>query len=186
MTNLTKRAIKDTFMQQLEQKPLKKITVKDIVTACGINRNSFYYHYRDLPDLIEEIITEFFNETIKKYPNVNSFVECFDALISYITEHKRSAMHIYRSVNREAFEKYLMRAAQYFVHNYINTALKEEPISEADKQTVETYYKCVMFGLAIDWLECGLEDSYIENMRRILEIKTDFALEISAILKNQI
>ena len=58
MANFTKKAIKETFVELLEEHPLSDITIKDIVEKCGINRNSFYYHYHDLPDLIEEIVKE--------------------------------------------------------------------------------------------------------------------------------
>ena len=44
-----------------------KITVKDIVSSCGINRNSFYYHYADLPSLVEDVITEQANKIMDKY-----------------------------------------------------------------------------------------------------------------------
>ena len=52
----TRKAIKESFMLLLNQKPLSKITVKEIVANCGINRNSFYYHYSDIPTLLEEIL----------------------------------------------------------------------------------------------------------------------------------
>ena len=44
VTSLTKRAIRASFLKLLNERPLNKITVKDIVEDCGINRNSFYYH----------------------------------------------------------------------------------------------------------------------------------------------
>ena len=49
VTSLTKRAIRASFLKLLNERPLNKITVKDIVEDCGINRNSFYYHYPDIP-----------------------------------------------------------------------------------------------------------------------------------------
>ena len=52
MANFTRKAIKETFLALLEERPLNDITIKDIVEKCGINRNSFYYHYQDLPALI--------------------------------------------------------------------------------------------------------------------------------------
>ena len=54
----TKKHIKKKFLELLDQRPLSQITVKDIVAECGINRNSFYYHYSDLPSLIEDVITD--------------------------------------------------------------------------------------------------------------------------------
>ena len=56
MANFTKQAIKTSFIKLLNEQPLNKISVRSIVEDCGINRNSFYYHYRDIPDLIEEIV----------------------------------------------------------------------------------------------------------------------------------
>ena len=58
MSTLTKDAIKKSFMKLLNSKAVNKITVKEIVEDCGINRNSFYYHFDDIPSLIEEILTE--------------------------------------------------------------------------------------------------------------------------------
>ena len=83
MANFTRRAIKETFTALLEERPLNDITVKDIVERCGINRNSFYYHYQDLPALIEEIIKEDAEAIIRAYPSVTSIVEGFDAVVEF-------------------------------------------------------------------------------------------------------
>ena len=45
MANFTKNAIRASFLKLLDERPLSKITVKDITDDCGINRNSFYYHF---------------------------------------------------------------------------------------------------------------------------------------------
>ena len=51
MVQLTKKAIVNSFIKLLNKKPLDKITVKDIVEDCGINRNTFYYHFADIKEL---------------------------------------------------------------------------------------------------------------------------------------
>ena len=48
----TEKTIMDAFLTLLNQYPLDKICVKDIVSACGISRNTFYYHYQDIYDLL--------------------------------------------------------------------------------------------------------------------------------------
>ena len=58
MAQFRSTAIQETFITLLDERPLNKITVKDIVETCGINRNSFYYHFEDLPALLEEIIAQ--------------------------------------------------------------------------------------------------------------------------------
>lgn len=51
LPNFTRDAIIRSFLGLLNEKPVNHITVKDIVEDCGINRNSFYYHFQDLPAL---------------------------------------------------------------------------------------------------------------------------------------
>ena len=48
MTDFTRREIKSKFMELLSEKNFDKITVKELVDACGISRNTFYYHYHDI------------------------------------------------------------------------------------------------------------------------------------------
>lgn len=186
MPNFTRKAIKETFLNLLEERPLSNITVKDIVETCGINRNSFYYHFHDLPALIEEIIMEESDAVIQKYSSVNTIVECFDAITEFASCHRNAIMHIYRSVSRDVFERYLMKTSSYFVRSYINTALAEENISDKDKRLIVDYYKCVCFGLIIDWLENGMKEDSIIEFRRIFRLKTNMAVEIAQKLKDQI
>lgn len=186
MANFTRLAIKETFIKLLEERPLSEITVKDIVERCGINRNSFYYHYQDLPALIEEIIKEEAEGIIRSYPSVTTIVECFDAVTAFASHRKKAIMHIYRSISREVFERNLMMVCEYFVGSYVDTALAGEGISPEDKQTIVAYYKCVCFGLTIDWLNGGMTEAYIQSIRRIFLLKKDLAMEIATLLQNQV
>ena len=54
----TKEIIKDTFWELLEEKPYNKITVKDIVTRCRVNRNTFYYYFQDIPTVMTDSIED--------------------------------------------------------------------------------------------------------------------------------
>ena len=47
-----KAAICSSASELLTKKRTKKLTVKDIVEECGITRQTFYYHFQDIPDLI--------------------------------------------------------------------------------------------------------------------------------------
>lgn len=53
MSQTTKRALEASLKNLLAQKPLDKITINDIATDCGINRMTFYYHFKDIYDLVE-------------------------------------------------------------------------------------------------------------------------------------
>lgn len=49
--------------------PLSQIKVKDIVEDCGINRNTFYYYFHDIPSLIEDMVMEEAERIIREYPS---------------------------------------------------------------------------------------------------------------------
>ena len=179
MPSFTRKAIKDAFLKLLDERPLKEITVKDIVEECGINRNSFYYHYQDMPALIEEIVREESDAVIKKYSSIQTIVECFDAIMEFVSNRRRAILHIYRSLNRDVFERYLMQTCEYFVRNYMARALADEHIDQADEELIIGYYKCDCFGLMIDWLEGGMKEESVQDFRRIFYLQTDMAVEFA-------
>ena len=76
MASFTRKAIMDSCLRLLEERPVDKITVKDIVEDCGINRNTFYYHFSDLPSLVEAIIREDAEQAILSRMQVGSLLEC--------------------------------------------------------------------------------------------------------------
>ena len=156
MASFTRRAIKETFLKLLNQRPLSQITVKDIVEDCGINRNSFYYHFEDLPALVEEMVGEQVQNLIQKHPTVSSVEECADAVMELVMENRRAIYHIYNSVSRDVFERHLMEVCRYVVTTYIETAFAGREIE--DKEMLIRYHKCACFGHIIDWLNTGMKD----------------------------
>ena len=185
MADFTRKAIKETFLSLLEKYPLSEITIKRIVEECKINRNTFYYHYQDLPDLIDEMIKEETERIISKYPTVSTIVECFDAITEFASNKERAIMHIYRSVNREVFERHLMNVCEYFVEKYIDTALKDADIKAIDRKTIISYYKCVCFGLVLEWLNLGMTEEYSKDIRRLLLLRQDQITDFALLLKGQ-
>ena len=65
MVELTKKEIMKTFIEILDKKSFDKITIKEITEKCKINRNTFYYHYEDIFDLVDKLLKNKSNEIIK-------------------------------------------------------------------------------------------------------------------------
>lgn len=57
MAQFTKTAIIESFLHLLETRSIEKITVKDIVEDCGVNRKTFYYYFKDIYDLTESVFS---------------------------------------------------------------------------------------------------------------------------------
>ena len=165
----TKIKIKKAFLEFLEEHPLAQITVKDIVLHCGINRNSFYYHYADLPTLVEDVITEQANQIMDKYDSFESIEKCLDAVIEFSLEHKRAALHLYNSSSQEIFVHYFMQISDEVIRRYFEELCRGREIAEEDKEIVIHYYKCLVFGQAIDWMRSGMSSDLQYQFRRFCE-----------------
>lgn len=168
---ITKRAIQSAFMELLDQRTLSKITVRDITDLCGINRNTFYYHYQDIPALIEEICSDAVERIVQEHPSINSIEECLEAGLNYALEHRRAILHIYNSDNRQTYVNCLWRMCEHTVTTYVNTVFADAPISPGDRELIIRYHKCECFGLIIDWISSGMRDDILRQMRRILVLK---------------
>ena len=170
MANFTSKAIKASFLKLLNEKPLNKISVKDIVEDCGINRNSFYYHFQDIPALLEEMIREKAAEIIVKYPEINLLEDFFSAAFEFARSNQRAALHIYQSVSRDVFEAELMKLCQDLVTRYADTAFPDLDINDTDRRVLIQFIKCECFGLLIDWLNGGMQEAALDDLLRITEL----------------
>lgn len=178
MPGFTKQAIRNSFIKLLNQRPVNQITIKDIVEDCGINRNSFYYHYQDLPSMIEEIILDEVNVIIRQNPTIDSLEECLNVTMSFVRENRRAAIHLYHSSNRDLFEQYLWKVSEYTVRTYISTVLEPYSLKESDIDVIIRMNKWECFGAVMDWLREGTKEDIEAVCGRIAQLKRGTLEEI--------
>lgn len=153
----TKDLICDTFWELLEEKPFAKITVHDIVERCHLNRNTFYYHFSDIPALTEYTITKWSDDVIQANYRPDTPIRCIQPLAEKCIEKRRPLLHLYRSVNREAFVHELNAVCLHSVRNYAAHMSLEKEITDEDKEILIRYYKCAFVGILLDWFDEGTE-----------------------------
>lgn len=154
--NRTKSIIMDAFWQLLEEKPYNKISVKDIVDRCDLNRNTFYYHFHDIPELLESSIQKEEDSIIQTYCNFGSPMDCITPLVQSTLKRKKAILHIYRSLQREAFLHSLDRLALHMVTTYIDIVTEELSLPPEDRLLLIRFYKCALIGIFLDWLDNDL------------------------------
>ena len=165
MPPFAKREIKNSFIKLLTERPISQIIVKDIVEDCGVNRNSFYYHFQDIPSLLEEIIVEMTAKVIENLPEESTFEEKVTAALQEINLNKRMIYHIYGSSNREFYEKQLMKICEHVTRTYIRSREYSERVDSKDLEFVISYLKCELFGQLIDWLNHDMSYDIVEHSR---------------------
>lgn len=160
-------AIKASFLHLLEERPLREITVKDIVQECGVNRNSFYYHFKDIPQLTEEIITDYAEGLIAAQAPAFSPADCMEAMARFAQEHRQIMLHINQSAHRDLFEQCLMEVCRNVVERFAAAAIGSLPINQEDREVLVRFYQCECFGQVVEWLNSGMRYDIARQARRL-------------------
>ena len=171
MPNFTEKAIKNAFGELVAERPLSKIKVKDIVERCGINRNSFYYHYADLPALVDSIISEEVDKLTGDSAGFSSLDGAFVSVVNFITANKAAVYHIYSFVDHTVSERYLMSLCDKVVTSCFGRIYGDRKIADRDRKIIIRHYKEMFFGMLFDWLESGMKYDILAYFNRLRELK---------------
>lgn len=171
MAAFTKKAIRDAFVKLLNEKTLNQITVKDIVETCGVNRNTFYYYYEDIPQLLESVINEDAERIIREYPSLDSIEACLEAVIGFALENRTAVLHMFRSVNRDIYERYQWKVCRHVITVYMDKLLEGRSVPDDDRQLMLDYTVCLCFGFILGWLDSGMKDDIKTRFHRLCELK---------------
>lgn len=181
----TKAAIVEAFQQLLEETPINKISVKSIVERCGINRNTFYYYFNGIPELVEYHLTAMADQLLDSFDQPNPAEE-LQMVVNYFSQRKRSVLHGYRYLPKEQSLLLLNKIATYVIERKIRLATSEAPIPEKDLTVLIRFYKGALVGLFLDWMEAGMNydmNTTVERLCELMEGSTHNAIEKSRLKK---
>ena len=166
----TKESIKAAFIQLLNERPLNKISVKSIVDICNVSRNTFYYHFQDIPGLLEEIILDAAGTLVRENDTVRSMGECIERAFAFVKANKKAVYHIYHSVDRAAYEDFLMKMCDHTATLLVREQLADQNVSEADRSALTYFVKCQFIGLCMEWTKNGMNDDIADKYRRSVNL----------------
>lgn len=167
MAHLTEKAIMNSFVKLLSEKPFDKITVTDIVEDCQITRRTFYYHYADLYELTESLFRHETERAIADYEEIGSWEESFIRDCRFVVENKRAVYHIFKSAHRAELEKYVDKIASEVISRFIDRQAAGLDVQARDKQLVCAFYCHALSGLLYQWLEDGMKEDPEDAIHRL-------------------
>lgn len=160
-------AIINTFVRILNEKPLSKITVTEIIEECEISRNTFYYYFEDIYSLVEYL----FHTEIQKLQEITntsgSLCEACEIILNFFKNNKTALRHVYKSANRDQLERYLFKALDKAMLDFIQNHFKGIDASEDDIQFLARYHKYALIGVVIDWLVNENDEELESLLKRI-------------------
>lgn len=153
MSQVTKRALEQSLKNLLLKKPLSKITVADIADDCGINRMTFYYHFKDIYDLVEWSCQEDAAKALAGKKTYETWQQGFVRIFDAVRENKPFIMNVYRCVSREQVEKYLTPLTDDLLMGVINELSAGMVVRAEDKAFIAQVYSYAFVGLMLDWIK---------------------------------
>ena len=165
MPQFTKYALENSLKKLLLQKPLNKITINDITEDCGINRMTFYYHFKDIYDLVEWVCMEDAKKALADNKTYETWQQGFVRIFDAVRENKPFIMNVYRCVSREQVEKYLTPLTDDLLMGVINELSAGMVVRAEDKAFIAQVYSYAFVGLMLDWIK----DDMREDPRQIVD-----------------
>lgn len=153
MSQVTKRALEQSLKNLLLKKPLTKITINDIAEDCGINRMTFYYHFKDIYDLVEWSCLEDAKRALDEKKTYDTWQQGLLQIFEAVQENRPFILNVYRCVHREQVEKYLQPLVDRLLLDVINEESNGMTVHEKDKRFIAQVYSYVFIGLMLDWIK---------------------------------
>ena len=116
-----KAAVADALLELIRRKDADKITVKDLVEVCGISRQTFYYHFKDIVDVVEWAAQQGVQRLVRESLNAATPQEALGVFVDFAVESQPLVQRLLNSQRREAIERIMVDATR----TYLADSLRE-------------------------------------------------------------
>lgn len=171
MSGSTEKALAASLKKLLEKKTLNKITVKDITDDCGVNRQTFYYHFHDVYDLVEWIFTQDamqYTQDLETKPWNDVITTIMDDLL----QEKSFIMNAYYSLNRRQLEEFLRKLMEPAVRDVIRGFAEGRRLAEEDLEFLVEFQTLQLVAVITEWIGGGMRDEYREKLNKLFQMQT--------------
>lgn len=171
MATLTKREILRVFSELASEKPVDKITVKEITDLCQISRNTFYYHYQDMYEVLEEFLNLQIQQMLEQIERDIKTSTPEEFLMNGLG-NMLSRRSLFQNLNQSSgseVKRYLDKANSAIFDHLVEKLSKDIPATDEDKALISRFYQYALRGFMMDWLE-GRETQPIERTMRRLHV----------------
>lgn len=164
---ITKAAITNTFRRLLSEKPFERITVKEIVEECGLTRNTFYYYYDDIYDIVDEILS---TELEKAKTPIDENTHLYSALedaLGLVLRDPKLVYNIFRSPKSEELRVYFARSLESVIASVFDARTNGMSIDAHDRQLVIDSFRFAFEGYLEKWSAKGMKADIKGDIGRI-------------------
>jgi AcrR family transcriptional regulator len=177
-TRYTQKALRDSLVELMKDRPITKITIKELCENADINRTTFYAHYRDQYDLLQQIEEETFayiEKILEKYDGKHSkreLLEMLEEIFNFIAGNSNSIQTLLSENGDIGFQKRLFR--RFMRQEQVMKYFADKSIRE---ETKEYWYVHVIngaVGLVQHWLKDNMSIPVPELAKMLVKLNPQF------------
>lgn len=174
----TEQFLTDAFWALLEEKPYKKITVRDIVDRCQVNRNTFYYHFEGIPSLLKQAIYTLEEAVLDDVRSHEDPLLALLPIAEFCASHRLALLNLFQSKAKEDVlffvDSICRRVAEQYTKKTAERAASFDSfhiqLTEADRIVMTRFHKAVLSGFLLDWMNNGMQYDLTKDIPRIFEL----------------
>ncbi|MHA6250392.1 TetR/AcrR family transcriptional regulator [Oceanobacillus sp. CAU 1775] len=155
----TKKDLYHALFELLKEKKYEQITIKEIIDFAGYSRGTFYVHYREKDDLLNEIIYYLFKEAQAaqrtSYINEDSIdVQELENEPIYILRHFEQYGEYYKILLSNHLQiDFQRQLIEMFVNIYLEDfEMTDDPQHDVNKELLNKSYAYGLIGMILDWI----------------------------------
>lgn len=180
MSDLTKRALAEALKNRLSKTTVKNITIKDLTDDCGLNRQTFYYHFSDIYGRMEWIFVDETNKILNADYMDYDIRTILEKTFNYVQDNEKLILNAYKSTDKSLLDNFLKSWIRSIVTQIITRKAEGKSISDEDRDFVIDVCVTVVLGITFQWLETGMEDNLsgkADKLMTLLDGNLDMVLD---------
>ncbi|MGN0684188.1 MAG: TetR/AcrR family transcriptional regulator C-terminal domain-containing protein [Oscillospiraceae bacterium] len=180
---LTKKTLSQSLKRFMETKPFSKITVSEIVSDCGLNRKTFYYHFTDTRDLLKWTFEQDAIEVFRSFDLILDYEDAIMFVMDYLENNRHMINCVYDSIGRDELKMFLYNDIFDIGLKIVSTAetVVGKKLTEDYKNLITKFFTEGIVGITVDWLRGDIKYDKSTAVKYITDI---FKNSLSAIINN--
>ncbi len=160
----TQWRLAEALKKDMETMPVDRITIGLLTQQAKVTRNTFYYHFTDIYDLLEWIYEQEVVTQLSGYLKVDRWQTAYRMILDYIAANQQFCLQTFRSVGRDLLENFLYSAASSMVRGVVEDVAPQAPA--VLEQSIVNFYGWALVMQVVQWLRNDLQEAPADLIRR--------------------
>jgi probable dihydroxyacetone kinase regulator len=158
MSQMTKKALAASLKNILQKKPLSQITINEITDGCGVNRMTFYYHFKDIYDLVEWICIEDAGQVLAGKRTPDTWQQAYMNIFHILRDNRALILNLSNADSRDRLRHYLYELVDQVLDELVEDEAEDADITDNEKTFVFDFYKYALVGILLNWIDKDMKE----------------------------